>query len=55
MLDKEEARLTLHACGLSEEDEFILALKSPTMWAKALAFIAAAYIVLLIVRAVVCA
>lgn len=55
MLTKEEARLTWKACGLSEEDEFILAFKSPKMWAKAVGFIAASYAVLLIVRAVMCA
>lgn len=54
MLNKEEARLTWKACGLSETDEFILALKNPGMWLKAIGFIGAAYAVLLIVRAVVC-
>ena len=54
MLTKEEARIAWTAAGLSETDEFIVALKSPAMWGKALGFIAAAYAVLLLVRAVVC-
>lgn len=54
MLNKEEARLTLHACGLSHSDPFILALKDPKKWAGAVGIIAAGYIVLLIVRMVVC-
>ena len=55
MLNKEEARLAWKACGLSETDPFILALKDPKKWASAVATIAAAYIVLLVVRMVVCA
>ena len=54
MLNKEEARLTLHACGLSETDPFIVALKDPKKWAGAIGTIAAGYAVLLIVRWVVC-
>lgn len=54
MLNKEEARLTLHACGLSQSDPFIVALKDPKKWAGAVGIIAAAYAVLLIVRLVVC-
>lgn len=55
MLNKEEARLAWKACGLSKEDEFSIALRNPKMWASAVATIAAAYIVLLVVRMVVCA
>jgi len=55
MTKNEEAHETWKTCGLlSENDPFILALKDPGMWLKAIGFIGAAYAVLLIVRAVVC-
>ena len=53
-MKKDEARTAWNACGLSETDPFILALKDPKKWAGAIGTIAAGYAVLLIVRWVVC-
>ena len=54
-MKKNEARIAWNACGLSKNDPFMIALRDPKMWASAVATIAAAYIVLLVVRMVVCA
>ena len=53
-MNKNEARIALEAAGISREDPFIIAFRSPRMWGKAVAFLAACYGVLLLIRAVVC-
>ena len=51
---KDEARTALAACGLSKDDPMIIA-ATPRLVTSAVAAICAAYAVLLLVRAVVCA